>query len=225
MDNPRGPRVAALPVGSFEQHGGFIPLDTDTLIARAIAGRLRDRYGLFELPPLTISCSHEHAGFPGVVSISARTLAAVVTDVAASLRLAGMERLVLVNAHGGNHVLWNVVQEANVAGPRMDLFPLPDDWRAARRAAGLESPHEEDLHAGETEVSILLHTHPEVVGDLRGGDWPGEVRPYLLTTGMRRYTAAGVIGRPSLATAEKGRLLLDSLIASFARHLDALNAG
>ncbi len=106
-------RVAVLPVGSFEQHGDFLPLTTDTLIASAIARRIADDYSLFLLPPITFSCSHEHTAYPGTVSISARTLIAMIDDIATSLRASGVDRLVIVNGHGGNYVLSNIVQEAN----------------------------------------------------------------------------------------------------------------
>src|SRR5688572_16160314 len=90
----RGPAVAVLPVGAFEQHGDFLPLITDTAIACLIAARLSRTYDLFQLPPVTLSCSHEHEGLPaGAVSLSARTLAAVVDDVRRSLRRGGIERL------------------------------------------------------------------------------------------------------------------------------------
>ena len=73
--------VAVLPIGSFEQHGDFLPLATDTMIACLIAQRIAADYDLLLLPPVTISCSHEHAAFPGTVSISATTLAAIVGDI------------------------------------------------------------------------------------------------------------------------------------------------
>lgn len=66
----RAATVAVLPVGSFEQHGDHLPLATDSLIAGIIAKRISDDYNLFLLPPITIGCSHEHAGFVGSVSIS-----------------------------------------------------------------------------------------------------------------------------------------------------------
>src|SRR5215213_4419463 len=96
-ERERGARVAVLPVGSFEQHGDFLPLITDTLVAGVTARRLSTEYGLFLLPPVTLSCSHEHTGFAGTVSISAETLIAVVNDIAASLRSSDIERLVVVN--------------------------------------------------------------------------------------------------------------------------------
>src|SRR5919108_5779528 len=208
-EGERGARVAVLPIGSFEQHGDFLPLATDTVVASTIAGRVSEQYGLFLLPPVTLSCSHEHSGFAGTVSISASTLAAVVADVAESLRASGIDRLAIVNGHGGNYVLSNVVQQANVAGPRMTLFPSRTDWEAARTAAGLASTASEDMHAGELEVSLLLHGYPELVDDgYRRGDWGADSRPHLLVTGMRGYTDTGVIGRPSLASADKGRAIL-----------------
>ncbi|MEJ8281917.1 creatininase family protein [Pseudonocardia spirodelae] len=219
----RAAAVALLPVGSLEQHGPHLPLTTDTLVACAVADRVAQAHTVRVLPPLTFSCSHEHAAWAGTVSISATTLAAVVGDVAASLRAAGTTALVLVNAHGGNYVLRNVVQEASVGPLPMALFPGPEDWTAARRAGGLVTSGSADMHAGELETSILLHTCPELVRpSSAGADHDADERPHLLTTGLGAYTATGVVGRPSLATAAKGRDVLDSLAGSFGGHLRAL---
>jgi creatinine amidohydrolase len=223
-EHDRAARVAVLPVGSFEQHGDFLPLITDTVVACLIARRVSAEYSLFLLPPVTLSCSHEHSGFAGTVSVSASTLVAVVSDVAASLRVTGIDRLAVVNGHGGNYVLSNVVQEANVASPRMTLFPSRTDWDVARTAAGLKSSASEDMHAGELEVSLLLHGCPELVDDgYRSADWQADPRPHLLVTGMGGYTETGVIGRPSLASADKGRAILESLARSFKDHLALLS--
>jgi creatinine amidohydrolase len=197
--------VAALPIGSFEQHGDFLPLITDTVVACTIARAIGERYPVFVLPPVTISCSHEHSAFAGTVSVSARTLLAYISDVAASLTLSGVSRLVLVNGHGGNYALSNIVQEANVGERRMSLFPSRADWDRARREGGLETAGHDDMHAGELEVSLLLRVAPELVGaGYRDADWLASDRPHLLTLGMDGYTKSGVIGRPSLGTAEKG---------------------
>jgi creatinine amidohydrolase len=130
----RDAAVALLPVGSFEQHGDYLPLATDTIVASVVARELAREYPVMVLPPITSSCSHEHAGWRGTVSISARTLHQVVTDIAASLALPGVDRLVLVSGHGGNYVLSNIAQEASVHGPRIAVFPLGSDWERARRA-------------------------------------------------------------------------------------------
>ncbi|WEB37930.1 creatininase family protein [Streptomyces yunnanensis] len=219
----RAAAVALLPVGSYEQHGPHLPLVTDTLIACAIADRLAAAYPVQQLPPLTISCSHEHERWPGTVSISATTLHAVVSDIAASLRRGGTTALVVVNAHGGNHVLRNTVQESTARGERMALFPTADDWRTAAEDAGIHTDAHSDMHAGELETSILLHVGPQLVRiGHESMDHVHEDRRHLLTLGMDAYTASGVIGRPSLASAEKGQRLLAGLTESFADHLSAL---
>ncbi|GAA3110758.1 creatininase family protein [Streptosporangium carneum] len=112
----------------------------------------------------------------------------------------------VVNAHGGNYVLSNVVQEANTEGRAMALFPTREDWQQARAAAELAGSMHEDMHAGEIETSILLHACPEVIRPgYETADHVADDRRHLLTEGMRAYTETGVIGRPSLATAEKGQ--------------------
>jgi creatinine amidohydrolase len=219
----RDSRIAVLPVGSFEQHGDHLPLATDTIVACLIANRIAKAHSLFLLPPVTMSCSHEHEGFPGTVSISAKTLMAVIDDIRASLARAGIRRLVIVNGHGGNYVLSNVVQEANVDGPCVSLFPGRADWETARRYAGLTTTDGEDMHGGEMETSLLMAEHPELVRPTYlTSDYHATERPHLLVVGMRGYTTSGIIGRSSEATPDKGKDLLDSLTESFADHLRVL---
>ncbi|MET8154895.1 creatininase family protein [Sphaerisporangium sp. NPDC005289] len=223
----RGAEVALLPIGSFEQHGPYLPLATDTIVACTIAGELAAAHPVLLLPPVTVSCSHEHenAAWPGTVSISAATLYAVVRDMAGSLQRSGITRLVLVNGHGGNYVLGNVVQEAAGSGQRMAVFPGAADWEAAWAAAGLETSAWSDMHAGELETSILLHAHPRLVRPgYETGDRLADDRQHLLTLGMAAYTESGVIGRPSLASAGKGKAVLASLVESFGGYLAVLGA-
>lgn len=217
--------TALLPIGSFEQHGPYLPLATDTVIACAIAREIAALHPVLLLPPVTISCSHEHMAWAGTASISARTLHAVVRDVADSVQQSGVESLVLVNGHGGNYVLGNVVQESADGPPRMALFPTEPDWDSAREAAGIQTAALSDMHAGEVETSILLHAHPELVRPgYESGDWLADDRRHLLTLGMERYTKSGIIGRPSLATAQKGQDLLASLAESFGACLSVLRS-
>lgn len=202
-----------------------MPLATDTIVASAFAASIAAAYNVLLLPPVTMSCSQEHSAWPGTISLSHQTLSAIVSDVVVSLGMQGVHRLAIVNGHGGNYVLSNIVQTANAAVPAsMTLFPTRADWDKARQDAGLETTAHEDMHAGELEVSILAEIWPEAVraGALTS-DHLVDDRPFLLVTGMAKYTDSGVIGRPSAGTAAKGKAILDSLTRSFADHLRALN--
>lgn len=177
-------QVAVLPVGSFEQHGPYLPLATDTLVACAVARAVADAYPVHLLPPVTIGCSHEHADWPGTVSISAVTLHAVVRDIADSLRRSGVGALVVVNGHGGNYVLGNVVQESSARGERMALFPAAEDWETARRRAGVVTSLLTDMHAGKSRPPFFCTSIP---------NWSGPVtRPPISSR------TTGVICSPSV---------------------------
>ena len=212
--------VAILPIGSFEQHGAYLPLTTDTLIACTISEVIASNYPVLRLSPITISCSHEHSAWPGTASISARTLHQMISDILNSLQRSSVKQLVLVNAHGGNYVLRNIVQEASVSGNHIVLFPESAHWTIARSAANIVTTDHQDMHAGELETSILLYSYPEAVKEgYESADHLADDRTGFVTLGMEAFTKTGIIGRPSLASAIKGKAVLESLITSFGSHL------
>ena len=202
-----------LPIGSFEQHGPYLPLVTDTLIATAIADAIAPHHQVFQLPAITYGCSQEHAAFPGTISITATTLSAVVDDIIGTLPSKGIKAVVIVNAHGGNAVLTNVTQQANLSGPsRIGLYPSREDWAEARTAAHITSINHDDMHAGELETSILLAACPSYVRDgWNTGNHHAPDRRYLTALGMHAYTQSGVIGQPSQATVDKGFAAINHL--------------
>ena len=205
------PRFVALPIGSFEQHGRHLPMTTDSVIAGILAQRLAGQYGGFALPPLPVSCSHEHGGFWGSMWFSATTLIAIIRDLVGSAAFHGIDAAVIVNAHGGNYVLNNVAQELNCGSPRVIILPAASHWEYAARDAGIESSRHDDMHAGEVETSILLHEFPALVRTGPFTDQTSGDRRLLHVYGMKEFSGSGVVGFPSLATAEKGARVLDAV--------------
>jgi creatinine amidohydrolase len=79
------------------------------------------------------------------------------------------------------------------------------------------------MHAGELETSILLYTSPDLVKDgYETADWTANDRRHLLVQGMAAYTSSGILGRPSLGSADKGKAILASLVQGFADVLRVL---
>lgn len=216
----RRPAFAVLPVGSYEQHGPHLPMETDTLIACSIASKIAERYNCLQLGPMTVSCSQEHSGFYPSIWISPGTLMAIITDVMQALSFHGVDKLCIVNAHGGNHILENIAQEANIKGKRMLVVPRAPILQAAIDRSGLRHSTKEDMHAGELETSILLAEHPELVQMDLAQDQQTSERTLLHLHGLRYYTESGVVGFPKQATPLKGTKVLSELMSALSPLID-----
>lgn len=199
--------IVAVPVGSCEQHGPHLPLDTDTVIASALARTLAERRSdCLVAPPLTVTASGEHAGFPGTLSIGTEVTASVVVEL---VRSAGWARgVVLVNGHGGN---------AAAVGRAVGLLRAESREVVAwwpRVAGG-------DLHAGRTETSMMLALDPSRVRLTAAAAGPRPALGELVRHGVRALSPSGVLGDPSGASAAEGRRLLAGLAADLAATVDA----
>lgn len=204
--------IAMLPIGSYEFHGSHLPFHTDCLIAEAIARSLFEAnlYSSIVLPTIGISCSHEHRES---ISIRPETLLSLVRETIESVQIQeAADVIVLVNAQAGNHGLYSLVQELNRGLPRVLLFPRKHNWAKAAAMSGIEGDVYDDVHAGEVETSIMLATHPEIVDQDKVWDEITVERPLMHVFGIGGYSKNGVLGRPSLATADKGKALLKSLV-------------
>ncbi|WP_328876724.1 mycofactocin biosynthesis peptidyl-dipeptidase MftE [Streptomyces sp. NBC_00287] len=205
--------LVLVPVGSTEQHGPHLPLDTDTVIARAVARTAAEALAPRTLvaPPMAYGASGEHAHFPGTVSIGHEALLAVIVELARSLSLwAG--RVVFVNGHGGN----TATLDTALGLLRAEGHDVA--WTGCEVPGG-------DAHAGSTETSVLLHLAPErvrldaaVAGDTRP---LAVLLPDLIARGVRAVSPTGVLGDPAGASAEEGRRAMESMVSATVRRITA----
>jgi creatinine amidohydrolase len=218
--------VCVLPVGSFEQHGAHLPLATDILLAEHFARMLAEDLGAALLPALPFGTCREHSGFRGSVSLRPETLMQVVRDVAGEMERQHFRVLVIVNGHGGNFALGPVARDINHQDGRLKVL-LVDWWdHAPTETASPTRAHGLDLHAGEMETSVLLALYPDLVGPDREDSRPAEgsesfplAQRDLNTFGVGHFNASGVIGYPSLASAEKGQALVQAVRARLVSHV------
>lgn len=196
--------LVLVPVGSTEQHGPHLPFDTDTVIADAVARRVAALLGesrVLVAPAISYGSSGEHQAFAGTASLGTEALRFLMVELVRSLRT-WARRVVFVNAHGGNvAALADAVGQLRHEGHDVAWLPCATE--------------EVDLHAGQTETSLLLHLCPERVrldraeaGDPRPLD---VILPILLAEGVRAVSANGVLGDPTGATAQAGERLLEQM--------------
>jgi mycofactocin system creatininase family protein len=207
-----------VPVGSTEQHGPHLPLDTDTRIATAVAHAVAARLGApaapggqrwLVAPAVAYGDSGEHQSFAGTISIGTEALTMLLIEYG---RSAGCwaQRLTFVNGHGGNVVaLHRAVRQLRTEGRDVG-------WCACAVAGA-------DSHAGHTETSVLLHISPAAVLTDRccaGNGAPlAELLPSMRRGGVAAVSEVGVLGDATTATAAEGSRIFAEMVDGCARRI------
>jgi creatinine amidohydrolase len=216
-----------IPVAALEQHGHHLPLFTDSLLLGEIVRRAGERLkekALFA-PLQWLGNSDHHIDFPGTLSARPRVYLDLLGGLIDDFVGYGFRRIVFVNGHGGNTVPGRqAVFEARqryrqradlllVFATYWDLGPVPE--------AVLEGLHQQHMrHACEWETSMMLRLNPRLVGDFKAAkpvEPPDTFGPASRAWTTKDLSTTGHIGRPHLATPEKG----ESLFSAFADNLVA----
>jgi creatinine amidohydrolase len=251
--------IAVLPLAATEQHGPHLPLSVDTDIVNGVvqaslphllASQKASTATLpvYFLPTQSVGLSPEHAAFPGTLTLKPETLIRLWTDIAESVKAAGVNTLVLFNAHGGHVGAMDVV--ARDLRARLGMLVYSVNWYQLpmHNAQGddvnaLFSAHEHrfGVHAGDVETSVMLALQPDKVrmalaqnfqssSEERSANFPilGNGRSAKLAWQMQDYNPAGAAGNAAAATAEKGQALLEAAgrsLAALLLEIDRLPSG
>jgi creatinine amidohydrolase len=221
--------VAVLPVGAIEQHGPHLPLSVDQAIVDGVIAtalpRLPDALPVLFLPTQAIGYSPEHLGFPGTLSLSSATLAATWIELGECVARAGVRKLLLLNAHGGQVSVMDIV--ARELRTRLRLIVYSCSWWNLPLGAAYEQfgadEHRFGVHAGAVETSLVLALRPDRVDMAQARNFTstsrnraatnpilGNGRSAKLGWQMQDYNPAGAAGNAAAANAQQGAQLLEA---------------
>jgi creatinine amidohydrolase len=225
----RDKTIFLLPTGAIEQHGPHLPVDTDIFNSNALVESVAASFksNVIALPPIWWGTSPHHKGYPGTISLRLETFHHLLTDIFSSLTAHGFYRFLVLNGHGGNAGILTA-STADLSETLGVSIPTYSYWQSIKNV--LVEIGESEIggmgHACEMETSLALHLRPELV-DLKAisRDMP-DVRVALSCIDFRqpgflgipldfvRDSKSGVMGDPTLATAEKGEKIFTAALAA-----------
>ena len=235
--------IAVLPVAATEQHGPHLPLSVDTMLADGLVAaalpHLPDDLSVLFLPTQAVGLSPEHMQFPGTLTLKAETVIQLWTQIGESVARAGINKLVLLNSHGGQVGVMDIVARDLRARLGMLVYsvnwfnlPLLDLQGKDINAQFSTEEHRFGIHAGEVETSMMLALSPERVQMAQAQNFHstskdrteefailGNGKSAKLGWQMQDYNPAGAVGNAAAATAAKGQAVVDAAGRSLAKLL------
>ena len=218
----RDSSILCLPMGSMEQHGPHLPLNTDSVLAEAFTRKIVERWGetydLWQLPPLAAGLSREHDWAPGTLSLSVAGMTAYLRDLASEIaRSLPARNVLIINGHGGNRGILEALGRELRGDFGLNVGAL--------HLGALISPVTDaaipEIHAGRDETSAMLVLAPELVrkerlADAKGPSGGDAIHALVLDAAMswpwssddKRIAELGVIGDAREASVEHGQAIV-----------------
>ncbi len=221
--------LALLPVGATEQHGPHLPVGTDRFaveyLAQMAAAEIADDVPVLVAPTLPFGSSHHHLPFSGTLSLGTETYYRVLSDIAESLVIDGFRRIFILNGHGGNNEVIQLVARDLALKHPVNLAAA-SYWTiawdslvsdAAHVGAGLPG------HSGRFETSLMLALRPELVREPRphrdapaGSDPRSFYGPYRAELHGAWQRIDGFTDSPDQARADTGERYLATIVRDVA---------
>lgn len=211
-----GVDTAVLPLGSVEQHSSHLPIGTDVMLADALGEAIAERIGALLLPTVPFSTCYEHKGVKGSVCMRPSTFYQMLQDIVLNLRDQGIKKVAVVLGHGGIFIAAPAIRELNALYDDLQVVLVQTSSGSDERKKLLENPNPE-IHAGESETSVMLYLHRELVNQelmMHNDFTPTYPQNMLNHVPVTRISKTGAWGMPSLATYEKGEKLFKSMVDS-----------
>lgn len=224
--------IVVLPIAAIEQHGPHLPVGTDALLAEGYIEELRRTcpgdLDLILLPLQQIGWSEEHIDQAGTLTSSWKHLLPLWTDLLLSAKRSGARKAIIINSHGGNSPLMDILmQDMRV---HHDMQVSATNWLRFGSPDGLFSADEQafGIHGGDIETSMMLHLHPDLVDMKKVQAFSSrqedlaKAHEHLRFYGRKPMgwmasdlNEQGVVGDASIADAEKGKALIEHIVSAF----------
>jgi len=236
----RASDTVIVPLGSLEAHGPHKPVGCCYLLAEASAGAVGERTGIPVTPVIPFGASDPYRNFPGTLTVSMDALSRYVHEACLSLVRSGFRKIVFFSAHGGDNL--SVLRELSfrLRGEHGALCAVIHVWGLIQRLTppGFWGPDLRLGHGGEPTTSVMLHLHPELVDMSRAESKPlrGPMEGFRTTSyGVHSFEGvpqniylfaeevepSGLMGDPTEASAEKGRLLYEKALNYLVEFVEA----
>jgi creatinine amidohydrolase len=204
----RDPRLI-IPVGTCEQHGPHLPLGAETIIVEHLAADLSAEFGVLLAPAIEYGVNvATERGFAGNASLRRKTLHRVLNDLIDTWESTGIREFILLTAHEHDPHL-EALSTIITSGARVRVVDI-----VGMDLRDLLEGQTEPMHGDEVDTSLMLYLAPELVAMELAQDYMmsrDELRRYRRGWLRVPRASAGSIGRPRLATAEKGRAIYDRI--------------